>query len=406
MTDIGATSGTPVDLRGLRKQYGGVEVLHGIDIAVPAGSFTTFLGPSGSGKTTTLAITTGLIKPDAGRVEIGGRDCTRLPVHRREIGFVFQSYALFPHMSVERNVGFPLKLRHVSRAEMHRRVGEALELVRLSSYRKHFPSQLSGGQQQRVALARAVVFHPRVLLMDEPLGALDAGLRVHLQREIVRIGRELGVTVIYVTHDQAEALTMSDQVVLFKDGNIEQAGTPQELYGAPRTEFAARFMANAPLLPGTLESSAHGILIRHAAGATPVSAESVQAQGLSSGAPCAAVLRSEYLDPVPDRDGSGDTAVSRLLIGRGTVADVIYAGARERLSITLDNGVELDYYYDSIDGLAWHRGDRLAVSVRPDKLPPVVPRDTASQADAPAAEATADGPPETGERSRVQAHSR
>lgn len=166
-----------------------------------------------------------------------------------------------------------------------------------------------------------------------------------------------------------------DQVVLFRDGQIDQAGTPQELYGSPRTEFAARFMANVPLLAGVLDSSGSGYVIRHEAGAVPVSVDSVQAQGLGTGAACAAVLRSEYLGPSPaGQDSRAESAASRLLIGRGTVSDVIYAGARERLSIHLDNGIDLDYYYDSIDGIAWHRGDRLAISVRSDKVPPVVAR--------------------------------
>lgn len=366
---MSAETGTSVDLREVRKSYGRTEVLHGISVSVPAGSFTTLLGPSGSGKTTTLAIISGLLHPDSGNVYIGERDCTRLPVHRRDLGFVFQSYALFPHMNVERNVGYSLRLRKVPRGEIRRRVGEALEIVQLSGHRRHYPGQLSGGQQQRVALARAIVFNPRVLLMDEPLGALDAGLRVHLQREIVRIGRELSVTVIYVTHDQSEALTMSDQVVLFNDGRIEQAGSPQDIYSAPQTAFAARFMGNAPLLPGVLEAAGDGFVVRHGEAATPVSPGSVHARGLVPGAGALAVMRSEYLR-VALRSTAGDVSSNR--IGTGRVTDVIYAGARERIDVELRSGLTFEYYYDSADAPRWQRGDEVEVSVRPDKLPPVV----------------------------------
>jgi ABC-type Fe3+/spermidine/putrescine transport system ATPase subunit len=368
------TGGASVEICDVRKSYGQVEVLHGVSLDVPAGSFTTFLGPSGSGKTTTLGIMSGLVSPSSGSVLIGGTDCTRMPVHRRELGFVFQSYALFPNMSVAKNVAFPLKMRRVGRQEMKQRVAEALELVRLSEYGSHYPAQLSGGQQQRVALARAVVFRPRVLLMDEPLGALDAGLRVHLQREIVRVGRELGITIIYVTHDQSEALTMSDQIALFRDGRIEQLGTPRDLYNAPASEFTAQFIGNAPLLHGVLDVQQDVAHVTHSGGRFPVSAASVAARGIAAGSAVAAVLRPEYLRL--ERPASGAKAVrpeSTWTVAEGVVSDVIYAGSELRLTLQLADGTELRCDWSTHESDSWQVGDVGRVHVRPECLPPVVP---------------------------------
>jgi putative spermidine/putrescine transport system ATP-binding protein len=372
MRSLSSSGGAAVQIDGIRKRYGHNEVLKGIHIDVPPGSFTTFLGPSGSGKTTTLAITTGLVDADAGAVRIGGIDCTKLAVHKRNLGFVFQSYALFPHMTIEKNIAFPLQLRGIGRAEQRRRVKEALALVHLDGYEKRFPSQLSGGQQQRIALARAVVFEPQVLLMDEPLGALDAGLRAHLQREIVRIGRELGVTILYVTHDQDEALSMSDQVVLFNNGTIEQAGSPKEIYTCPTSVFSARFIGSGSLVPGRLDQvDGRGLAVCAGDGLiVPVDPASCGLHGLTVGMAATAVVRPECIFIVTaDTNGSGTT------IGTGTVVDVIYNGARVRLRIELPGGHAVECHLDAVGAGQFRLGDSVAVAVDLRHLPVVVPSD-------------------------------
>ncbi|HEU4941650.1 MAG TPA: ABC transporter ATP-binding protein, partial [Gaiellaceae bacterium] len=220
----------------------------GVDLAIPAGEFFTLLGPSGSGKTTTLRLIAGFETPDSGRVLLGGTDVTRRPPYARNVNTVFQDYALFPHMTVEDNVGYGLLVKGVRRAERRTRVGEALEMVRLAGLGPRRPGQLSGGQRQRVALARAIVNHPRVLLLDEPLGALDLKLRQEMQLELMRIKHEVGITFVYVTHDQEEALTMSDRLAVFRDGRIEQIGTPADVYERPTSEFVAGFVGVSNVL--------------------------------------------------------------------------------------------------------------------------------------------------------------
>ena len=368
--------GASVDLIDIRKSYGGNEVLRDVSINVPAGSFTTFLGPSGSGKTTTLAITTGLVQPDGGTVYIDGADCTRLAVNKRNLGFVFQSYALFPHMTIEKNIGFPLKLRNVPRAEIRSRVREALHMVHLDGYEKRFPAQLSGGQQQRVALARAVVFRPKVLLMDEPLGALDAGLRAHLQREIVRIGRDLGVTILYVTHDQDEALSMSDQIVLFSNGRIDQIGSPIDIYTSPTSVFAAGFIGSGTLIHGTYRSRAEAVVTSSGLH-VPVSATSAAALGIVDGAAAAAVLRPESVrlgDPTSTGpNGSGTNGSGTIPLDKGTVTDIIYNGSRVRLHVALESGDDVECHVDAIEGRPYSLGDRVETAIATSNLPAVVP---------------------------------
>jgi putative spermidine/putrescine transport system ATP-binding protein len=239
VTDDGDSA---VRLVGARKVYGDVVAVDGIDLDIRADEFFTLLGPSGSGKTTCLRMIAGFERPDAGRVELGGRDVTDLPPNERDVNTVFQDYALFPHMSVGENVGYGLKVKKVGAHERQRRVGEALELVRLGGYEKRRPSQLSGGQRQRVALARALVNRPAVLLLDEPLGALDLKLRQQMQNELRGLQQEVGITFVYVTHDQEEALTMSDRLAVFSDGRIEQVGAPADVYEHPVNEFVAGFV--------------------------------------------------------------------------------------------------------------------------------------------------------------------
>ncbi len=243
-----------LQIRGLRKAYGPVLALGGVDLEMKEGEFVTLLGASGSGKSTILLIIAGLIQPDDGEVWIDGRQSTYMPPHMRDIGVVFQNYALFPHMTVYENIAFPLRMRRYSEARIRGDVERVLATVQLSGLGHRLPSQLSGGQQQRIALARCMVYQPPIILMDEPLGALDKKLRQQLQLEIRRLHQALGITVLYVTHDQEEALAMSDRICLLNSGGIEQIGTPSELYFQPRTIFAADFLGESNLLDATLIS--------------------------------------------------------------------------------------------------------------------------------------------------------
>ena len=247
-----------VELRQVSKRYGTVEALTAVDLSIQKGEFVTLLGPSGSGKTTLLNLIAGMVEPSAGRIFIDGRDATGLPASQRGLGMVFQNYALMPHMTVFENIAFPLRVRRLSRPEIKRRVGDVLDLVRLPDIASRKPRELSGGQQQRVSLARCIVYNPTLILMDEPLGALDKKLREQMQLEIKRIHSELGITMINVTHDQDEALTMSDRIVLMNGGRIEQEAAPEELYFHPRTVFAADFIGDANLFAGTISTGNDG----------------------------------------------------------------------------------------------------------------------------------------------------
>jgi len=240
-------------LKDIRKSFGSIEVLHGISLEIGRGEFISLLGPSGCGKTTLLRIVAGLEGVSQGRVEIGGQDVTRLPPEKRDIAMMFQSYALLPHLSVAENVRFPLRMRGIgSREEQAERVRTALETVHLSAYADRRPRQLSGGQQQRVALARAIVSRPKVLLLDEPLSNLDARLREDMQVELIEIHQRLGLTTIFVTHDQEEALSLSDRIVLIQKGRVEQEGKPAEIYARPATQFASTFLGTANLVPAEI----------------------------------------------------------------------------------------------------------------------------------------------------------
>ena len=241
-------------ISGLSKRYGDFVALAPTDLDVAQGEFLTLLGPSGSGKTTLLSLIAGLAQPDQGQMRINDVDVTYVAPYERDIGVVFQNYALFPHMTVEENIAFPLKMRNISPEQARKQAQEALELVRLPQLGKRFPKELSGGQQQRIALARCMVYRPSIILMDEPLGALDKKLRDHMQLEIKRIHRELGTTIVYVTHDQEEAMTMSDRICLMNGGRIEQLGTPAELYFNPRTLFVADFLGESNLFEATVSS--------------------------------------------------------------------------------------------------------------------------------------------------------
>jgi putative spermidine/putrescine transport system ATP-binding protein len=301
-----------VSLHGIRKVFpaagGPVTAVDGVDLDVADGEFFAMLGPSGSGKTTVLRMIAGFEQPTAGRILLGGEDVSRLAPFQRDVNTVFQDYALFPHMTVAENVGYGLRVRRVPRAERRSRVEEALGTVRLAGFGGRRPSQLSGGQRQRVALARALVNRPRVLLLDEPLGALDLRLREDMQVELKAIQREVGVTFLFVTHDQGEALTMSDRVAVFDAGRVEQVGTPEEIYERPATPFVAGFVGSSTLLRGAVARALLGV------------------EGTW-------VLRPEKVRV--GEPGPGDATAS------GTVADVSYAGAETRLQVDLDVGVRM-----------------------------------------------------------------
>lgn len=256
MTRRSDAAGTNIALRELSKQYktAGPFAVNRVSLDIRPGEFMTFLGPSGSGKSTTLSMIAGFTPATSGAIELDGTDVSGLAPHRRDLGMVFQNYALFPHMNAEQNVAFPLRERRVPKAEIKRKVAEALEMVHLSQRGHHLPRDMSGGEQQRVALARALVYRPRALLLDEPLGALDKRLRESMQDEIARIHRELGVTCVFVTHDQEEALALSDRIAVFNHGVVEQVGTPRELYDRPQSLFVAQFLGDSNILlgrPGT-----------------------------------------------------------------------------------------------------------------------------------------------------------
>jgi putative spermidine/putrescine transport system ATP-binding protein len=302
-----------VALRGLRKDFGSITAVDGVDLDVPAGEFFTMLGPSGSGKTTVLRLIAGFEQPSAGTISLDGRDVGRLPPFERDVNTVFQDYALFPHMSVRENVEYGLRVKRVPKKERRTRAAEALRTVRLDDFGERRPTQLSGGQRQRVALARALVNRPKVLLLDEPLGALDLKLRLAMQTELKQIQRDVGITFLFVTHDQDEALTMSDRVAVFNEGRIEQVGTPAEVYEEPATPFVAGFVGTSNLLSGL---SAETVVGKD--GTYSIRPEKIRIDGdLSRAAP------------------PGEVAAT------GTVTSAVYAGATMRYEVTLDAGGQL-----------------------------------------------------------------
>jgi len=301
-----------VRLEAVEKRFGDVVAVAGVDLDVRDGEFFSMLGPSGSGKTTTLRMIAGFELPTAGRILLHGKDVTGVPPFDRDVNTVFQDYALFPHMSVADNVGYGLVVRKVAKAERTARIGDALRMVRLEGYDKRKPSQLSGGQRQRVALARALVNRPRVLLLDEPLGALDLKLREEMQIELKAIQQQVGITFIYVTHDQEEALTMSDRLAVFNNGRIEQVGAPADVYEHPATRFVAGFVGTSNLLRGDVAASIVG-----QAGTFTIRPEKIHISA-------------------PDAATGPDEASAT-----GTIRDVVYLGPDTRYIVTLDAGAEL-----------------------------------------------------------------
>ena len=334
MTEVAPQADDPlVRFSGVRKTYDGETlIVKDLNLEIRRGEFLTLLGPSGSGKTTTLMMLAGFEVPTEGAIELDGRAIGAVPPHRRGIGMVFQNYALFPHMTIEENVAFPLMVRGVPRDERSVKAREALAMVKLDALWRRRPAQLSGGQQQRVALARALVFEPQLVLMDEPLGALDKQLREHMQMEIKQIHKSLGVTVVYVTHDQTEALTMSDRIAVFNDGVIQQLDTPQGLYERPRNRFVASFIGENNTLEGVVEEMLpNGFCRVHLADGHYVTAAAVNVAGV--GAPTSLSMRPEKVHI----EGLGPAHVNRLM---GTVKETVYHGDHTRIRMSVAGNPE------------------------------------------------------------------
>ncbi len=334
---------TAVDVAGVGKRYGDAVVLDDIHARFRDGGFTSLLGPSGSGKTTLLRIIAGFVAPDAGRVRIGARDVTDVPVHARNIGMVFQSYALFPHMTVRENVAFGLHRRGVRGADLARRVGDVLAMVKLDALAERLPKQLSGGQQQRVALARAIVINPTVLLLDEPLSALDRRLRQEMQVELRRIQRDSGLTTIFVTHDQEEALTLSDHVAILDRGRIVQEGTPIDIYERPTSRFAAAFLGDANFLTG-----------KPVAGGLRVGGQTIRVGGAASATVAVRPEKMTLLAEGAPADGHDNLMPA-------TVRQVVYAGAATTYLLDGADGTKLRVFAQNREGAPVPPGTRVTL---------------------------------------------
>ena len=320
-----------VRFAGISKTYDGIaRVVDALDLDIERGEFLTLLGPSGSGKTTTLMMLAGFETPTAGEILLDGKSLSRLPPYKRKIGMVFQNYALFPHMTVAQNIGFPLSVRGIPRDEIARRVLRALDMVQLEKFGERRPAQLSGGQQQRIAVARALVFEPKLVLMDEPLGALDKHLREQMQLEIRRLHQRLGVTMVYVTHDQSEALTMSDRIAVFHRGRIQQLGRPERIYEEPKNAFVAHFVGENNHFDGKLESAANGRCTIRLGVETCI--EGTLAEPLAPGSRVTVSLRPERVQIGAAGHTIGAAAGCRL---EGALREVIYLGDHVRLRVAL-----------------------------------------------------------------------
>ncbi|MBK0420135.1 ABC transporter ATP-binding protein [Leucobacter sp. CSA1] len=355
MTDSTKKGAGGVELVRVSKTFpSGAVGIADVSLSIEPGEFVTFLGPSGSGKTTTLNAIAGFVAPTSGAVIIDGRDVTRLAPNRRDLGMVFQNYALFPHMTVSENVAFGLHKRGFDRATVRSKVAEALEMVRLGEYGTRRPKELSGGQQQRVALARALVYRPPILLMDEPLGALDKQLRDQMQVEIARLHRDLGTTFLFVTHDQGEALALSDRIALFHDGGVVQVGPPQDIYERPRSRFAAEFLGESTSFTGTLEGE--GVLVWQGRRLHGFSVEPI-----GPGHEATMVVRPEHLRIVPRGEPS---STEENAVG-GRVAELAYLGSHRRIGVSLEDGTRavLEERIDEAAGVGY--GDEVELRWRP-----------------------------------------
>ncbi|WP_432007911.1 ABC transporter ATP-binding protein [Streptomyces parvus] len=335
----------PVHLKQLRRKFGSTVALDGLDLEIAAGEMVALLGPSGCGKTTALRIVAGFETADGGELLMGGEDVTSVPANRRDIGMVFQSYSLFPNMTAAENIAYGLRVRGRAAAERKERAGELLDLVGLPGRDGHYPHQLSGGQQQRVALARALAIRPRVLLLDEPLSALDAKVRLSLREEIRRIQLDLGITTVFVTHDQEEALSMADRVAVMKDGRLEQCAAPGELYDRPATPFVAEFVGTMNRLPGTVRD---GGVVELFGRRLPIHGERP-----AVGAEVDVLLRPEGLAVGAADDGAGTPA---------TVRVATFLGPTTRLHLTTDSGAECKADLPSWEATALAPGARCTIT--------------------------------------------
>ena len=361
MTSRDIHTGAALELLRVSKTFGPVIAVDGVSLTVAPGEFLTLLGPSGSGKTTTLMMIAGFESATAGEIMLDGRPLTRVPPYRRNLGMVFQHYALFPHMTVYDNVAFPLRTRGATRTETNQRVAEALDRVHLPGYGARFPAQLSGGQQQRVALARALAYRPPVLLMDEPLGALDKKLREQMQLEIKHIQRELQLTVIYVTHDQEEALTMSDRIVVMRHGRVVQLGPPEDLYERPADQFVADFIGQSNFLVVTVRSIQDGI-------ATAVTDDgldvSLVGEAGAEGTRVTLALRPERVRLAPAGASTRATAVPDPTAPQwwaGVIEEVVYIGATRKYQVRLRGQVLVAQQQARADVAGLRAGERVTV---------------------------------------------
>ncbi len=345
-----------LEIEKLNKSFGAHHVVQTVDLSIDRGEFVSFLGPSGCGKTTTLRMVAGFEEPSSGAIRIGDRDVTRLKPNQRNVGMVFQSYALFPNMTVAQNVGFGLKVQKKPAADIAARVEEMLSLIKLPQLAARYPYQLSGGQQQRVALARALATKPQVLLLDEPLSALDAKIRVSLREEIKSLQRELGITTVYVTHDQEEALSMSDRIVVMSEGRVEQIGTPFEIYNAPRTRFVASFVGTLNILEAKVVDPNGGRIA--------IDGQEVRAARGVAGA--AGAVRSVALRPEAlSLNGAEGSDRNRL---DGTIEEVDFLGSVVRVRVRIaESAVSLDTFNNPNAPPPRH-GDKVSVSFAPEDI--------------------------------------
>ena len=353
---------TAMKLEHVSKHYGDVRALDDVSFELRKGEFLTMLGPSGSGKTTSLRAIAGFIQPNAGRLFIDGRDMTGVAPQKRNIGMMFQDYALFPHMTVLENVGYPLETRGIRRDERRTRGMEMLDTVGLAHCADRYPRQLSGGQQQRVALARALVFKPNIVLLDEPMAALDKKLRSQMQIEIMHITRQVGATVVSVTHDQEEALVMSDRIAIFKDGRLAQIGAPHELYTRPNSEFVADFIGEANLLQGRSRFDGETCLLEGAGWRAALPKADPRAAHLTEGRNICLVLRPERISVVPAGTAGPNAA-------EGVIQDKIYLGVEYRLLVKLSDGSQLNLRSRDVATLEnLHAGDKVHLGWEPEDI--------------------------------------
>ncbi len=344
---MSASGSADLLIEGVGKRFGDVVALDHVSLQVAQGELLTILGPSGSGKTTLLKVVAGFETPDGGRVTVGGAEITSLPPAKRDIGMVFQNYALFPHLSVAANVAFPLEMRNVAKPEIERRVAEALAMVELKGYEARLPRQLSGGQQQRVALARAIVFNPRLLLLDEPFGALDRKLRETMQLEVRRLQRRLGLTTIFITHDQEEALVLSDRIAVMNRGTIQQIATTTEIYERPANDFVADFVGESNIFHGTM--SAPGTVTLDGGRALQVRSDR------PAGAKVGVLMRPERFAP------SGANAFG------GEVIESVYLGTSFKLRLACEGSLEL-LVRQPARGALPAAGTRVTVGIDPESI--------------------------------------